>query len=100
MISAFPSSNTLLLIDSRSNIERLMGILRMVDVETAGEMKLFQLTYASAQDLAKTLELLFQSAAAGAAPGPGAPRPAGAPGGRPRRAARSSGSSRSSGRTT
>ncbi len=73
MISAFPSSNTILLIDSRINIDRLIGILRMVDVESPGEMKIFQLTYAAAQDLAKTLELLFQGGAAGGAgPAPAA----------------------------
>lgn len=69
MISAFPSSNTVLLIDSRSNIDRLLGILRTVDVESPGDLKIFRLTYASAQDLAKTLEQLFQS---GAAPAGGA----------------------------
>jgi len=71
MISAFASSNTVMLIDSRANIDRLLGILRMVDVESPGEMKIFPLTYAAAQDLAKTLELLFPNAVAGsAAPAP------------------------------
>ncbi|MEW6720184.1 MAG: type II secretion system secretin GspD [Thermodesulfobacteriota bacterium] len=68
MISPIASSNTVMLIDTRSNIDRLMGILRLVDVESQGEMKLFQLNYASAQDLAKTLELLFQTSAAPGAP--------------------------------
>ena len=71
MISSFPSANTIMLIDSRQNIERLMGILRLIDVESPNETKLFQLTYASAQDLAKTLEQLFPSAATpGATPTP------------------------------
>ncbi|MBE0602231.1 MAG: type II secretion system secretin GspD, partial [Deltaproteobacteria bacterium] len=71
MISAFASSNTVLLIDSRANIDRLMGIIRMVDTDSPGEMKIFKLVYAPAQDLAKTLELLFPTAAAGgAAPAP------------------------------
>jgi general secretion pathway protein D len=68
MISPFPSSNTILLIDSRANIDRLLGIVRMIDVESAGEMKIFRLAYAPAQDLANTLESLFQAGSAGAAP--------------------------------
>ncbi len=66
MISAFQSSNTILLIDSRSNIDRLLGILRSIDVESPGDLKIFRLTYAAAPDLAKTLEQLFQTGAAAA----------------------------------
>jgi general secretion pathway protein D len=72
LVSAFPASNTILLIDSRSNIDRIMGIIQQIDVETPGELKVFHLTYALAQDLAKTLESLFQASAA-----PGAPAAAG-----------------------
>lgn len=64
MISAFQSSNTILLIDSRANIDRLLGILRSVDVESPGDLKIFRLTYAAAPDLAKTLEQLFQAGSA------------------------------------
>lgn len=71
MISAFQSSNTILLIDSRSNIDRLLGILRSVDVESPGDLKIFGLTYAAAPDLAKTLEQLFHAGAAAPA-GPAA----------------------------
>ena len=72
MVSAFAASNTLLLIDSRSNIDRLLGIIAAIDVEGApGGMKVFPLTYASAQDVAKTLEALYQEtpATAGTAAG-------------------------------
>jgi general secretion pathway protein D len=68
LISAFSSSNTVLLIDSRANIDRIMGILQQIDVETPGEMKVYRLTYATAQDLAKTLEAVFQQTATPAAP--------------------------------
>jgi general secretion pathway protein D len=68
MISAFAGSNTVLLIDTRSNIDRLLGIIRLIDVEAPGDMKIYRLTYASVTELAKTLELLFPSSGAAAAP--------------------------------
>ncbi|MCL1925955.1 MAG: type II secretion system secretin GspD [Syntrophorhabdaceae bacterium] len=74
MISSFPSANTIMLIDSRQNIERLMGILNQIDIESQNETKLFQLTYASAQNLANTLEQLFPSATPPGAPAPQAGR--------------------------
>ncbi|GAB4240154.1 MAG: type II secretion system secretin GspD [Deltaproteobacteria bacterium] len=67
MVSAFASSNSLLLIDSRSNIERLLKILGEIDVEgSAGGLKVFPLSYAVAADIAKTLEAIYQESAAGA----------------------------------
>jgi len=63
LISAFASSNTLMLIDSRANIDRLMDIIAQIDVEAPGAMTVFRLTYASAADLAKTLDAIFQQAA-------------------------------------
>ena len=75
LISPFPSANTVMLIDSRQNIDRLLEILRMIDMESPSETKLFQLTYASAQDMAKTLDQLFPSSAqTGVAPPPQAGR--------------------------
>jgi general secretion pathway protein D len=68
LISQFASSNTLLLIDSRANVDRIMGIIGQIDVESPGEMMVFRLTYAAAQDLAKTLEAVFQQSATPAAP--------------------------------
>jgi general secretion pathway protein D len=67
LITSFTSSNTILLIDSRANIDRIMGIIGQIDVETPGEMKVFRLTYAAAQDLGKTLEAVFQQSATPAA---------------------------------
>lgn len=85
MVSAFASSNSLLLIDSRSNIDRLLKILGEIDVEgSAGGLKVFPLSYAVAADIARTLEAVYQESA-GAVPG--------APGGkaRARRVARTRG---------
>ncbi len=74
LVSAFGSSNTLLLIDSRSNVDRLFKILSELDVEgTPGNLKVFHLTYASAADTAKTLDSLFQESPS-ATPTRGRPR--------------------------
>jgi len=73
MVSAIASSNTLLLIDSRSNIDRVLKILSEVDVEgIAGGLKVFPLDYANAAEAARTIESLYQES------------PAGQPGARPR----------------
>jgi general secretion pathway protein D len=71
MLSQFPSSNTLLMIDSRANIDRVLRILSELDVEgVPPSLKIFPLRYAAAQDIAKTLEAVYQETAApGAAPG-------------------------------
>ena len=79
MVSAFPASNMLLLIDSRSNIDRLLGIIAEIDVDDGRQLKVFPLAYAPAQEVAKTLEALFRETPAAAAAAPGA-------GGRSRRA--------------
>jgi len=60
MVSAFGSSNTLLLIDSRANIDRIMAILAEVDSEgTPGVLRVYPLVYAIAADAAKTLSSIF-----------------------------------------
>jgi len=60
MVSAFGSSNTLLLIDSRANIDRIMAILAEVDSEgTPGVLRVYPLAYAIAADAAKTLTSIF-----------------------------------------
>ncbi|HEX9204299.1 MAG TPA: type II secretion system secretin GspD, partial [Candidatus Deferrimicrobiaceae bacterium] len=74
LLSQFPSSNTLLMIDSRANIDRVLRILSELDVEgVPPSLKIFPLKYASAQETAKTLEAVYQEtpvpgAAAGARP--------------------------------
>ncbi len=61
LLSSFPASNTLMLIDSRANIDRILKILSVIDVEgTSATLRIYPLKYASAQDLTKTLESLYQ----------------------------------------
>ena len=91
LITHFLSANTVMVIDTRQNIERLIGILRLIDVESPNETRIFTLTYAAAQDMAKTFELLFPSAT----PTPattGAPAQAGRAAAAPRRGAATGGS--------
>lgn len=66
MVSTFPSSNSLLLIDSRSNIERLLKILGEIDTEgNPGSIRVFPLTYAAPADVTKMLEAIYHEGAAG-----------------------------------
>jgi len=70
MVSAFGSSNTLMLIDSRANIDRIVTILAEVDSEgDSGILRIYPLSYALAADAAKTMSSLFVEG------GPGAPSP-------------------------
>ena len=60
MVSAFGSSNTLLLIDSRANIDRIVTILGEVDSEGApGILRVYPLAYAVATEAAKTLTSIY-----------------------------------------
>jgi len=70
MVSAFASSNTLLLIDSRANIDRIVTILGEVDsLGIPGVLRVYPLAYAVAADAAKTLTSIYlEGGAAGAAP--------------------------------
>jgi general secretion pathway protein D len=53
---SYPQSNILIVTDSRSNIKKLMDILKVVDVAGfAQEVRIFPLAYASAADLASKL---------------------------------------------
>jgi len=71
MVSAFGSSNTLMLIDSRANIDRILTILGEVDSEGApGILRVYPLAYAVVTEAAKTVSSIF------AASGPGAAAPA------------------------
>jgi general secretion pathway protein D len=71
MLTGFASSNTLLMIDSRANIDRVLRILSELDVEgVPPSMMIFTLRYASAQDAAKTFETIYQETVAqGTTPG-------------------------------
>ena len=66
MVSTFPSSNSLLLIDSRSNIERLLKILEEIDREgNPAGVRVFPLSYAVPADIVKMLEAIYHEGAAG-----------------------------------
>jgi general secretion pathway protein D len=68
MVSAFGSSNTLMLIDSRANIDRIVGILAEVDSEGApGILRVYPLSYAVATEAAKTLTSIYLEGAPGTA---------------------------------
>ncbi|MBF8258345.1 MAG: type II secretion system lipoprotein GspD [Actinobacteria bacterium] len=69
LLTAFPASNMLILIDSSSNIDRVVKILAEIDVEgSAGTLRIFPLKYASVNDIAKTLDALYQGTGAPGAP--------------------------------
>jgi general secretion pathway protein D len=70
MVSAFASSNTLLLIDSRANIDRIVTIISEVDnAGTPGVLRVYPLAYAVATEAAKTLTSIYlEGGAATAAP--------------------------------
>jgi general secretion pathway protein D len=68
MVSAFGSSNTLLLIDSRANIDRIVTIIGEVDGEgVPGILRVYPLAYAVATDAAKTLTSIYLEAGPAAA---------------------------------
>ena len=76
MVSAFGSSNTLLLIDSRANIDRIVTILEEVDSEgTPGILRFYPLSYAVAADVAKTLTTVSSRALRPPPRRPRRPRP-------------------------
>jgi general secretion pathway protein D len=82
MITSFPPSNTLIMIDSRANIDKVLGILAEIDREGTGTtMRIFTLKNASVAEIVKTLDLLYREtgtpqapAVRGRAPRPGKAR--------------------------
>ena len=79
MVSAFGSSNTLLLIDSRANIDRIVTILAEVDGPgSLGVLRVYPLDFAVATDAAKTLTSIYLEG------GPAVGTPAAATRARPR----------------
>ncbi len=78
LLTSFPPSNTLILIDSRANTDRMLKILADLDrAGTGAVLRIFPLKYASVTEVAKTLDALYQEQAAPGAPGqrPRAGRP-------------------------
>ncbi len=65
LLTSFPPSNTLLIIDSRANIDKILRILQEIDQEGTGStMQLFPLKNASVTEIAKTLDQLYKETAA------------------------------------
>ncbi|HJX73518.1 MAG TPA: type II secretion system secretin GspD, partial [Candidatus Deferrimicrobiaceae bacterium] len=64
LLTSFPASNTLIIIDSRSNIDRVMRILAEIDREGTGNtLHIVALKNASVTEIAKTLDSLYQEVA-------------------------------------
>jgi len=58
---SYPPTRTLIVTDVQSNIKRLMGLARAIDVEGVGEeISLIPLEYAGAGPLAKSLNTVFE----------------------------------------
>jgi general secretion pathway protein D len=69
MVSAFASSNTLMLIDSRANIDRIVKILEEVDnAGMTGILRVYPLAFAVAADAAKILTSVYIEGGPAAAP--------------------------------
>jgi general secretion pathway protein D len=64
VVVSYPPTGTLIIADVQSNIQRLLKIIDAIDIEGVGEMMaVIPLEFASAANLAKSLNTLFQSAA-------------------------------------
>jgi general secretion pathway protein D len=76
LISAFDPTNTLILIDTASNIDRLLGVISELDIEVPSRgIEFIKLENAYADDVAKTLQdVLEASAETAAAPAAGQPQ--------------------------
>ncbi|QQR89514.1 MAG: hypothetical protein IPJ88_15120 [Myxococcales bacterium] len=62
-ITAYAPTNTIIITDTGTNIQRMMRILESIDVQRTGEQVWIEpVYYADASDLAKTLEDMFPSA--------------------------------------
>ncbi|HEY3490896.1 MAG TPA: type II secretion system secretin GspD [Candidatus Deferrimicrobiaceae bacterium] len=73
LITSFTTSNTLILIDSRANVDRIVRIISEIDAEGATSiLRIISLKNASCVEIGKTLESIYQDSAAGAAVQPGA----------------------------
>ena len=63
VVIAYPATNLLIITDVLSNINRLMQIIKEIDVEeNVSEITVIPLEYATATEVAKTLDTIFQGA--------------------------------------
>ncbi len=65
-LQAYTPSNTILISDSAANIERLIKVIKRMDRADDEELEVIPLKYASAKDLAATIQKLQQSSVKGA----------------------------------
>ena len=92
LVSAFDPSNTLVLIDTSSNVERLVGIISELDVEMPERgLVVIRLENAYAETVAATLQQVLEAQTERTAGKPGAPAPA-RPAGQPAQPAGAAGS--------
>jgi len=65
-IGVFASTNTVIVVDYASNVEKLMAIISQMDTPTHEEViSLFQLKYAGAKEIAEKIEKIFKGRSAG-----------------------------------
>jgi general secretion pathway protein D len=65
-IGVFASTNTVIIVDYASNVEKLMAIIAQMDTPTHEEViSLFQLKYAGAKEIAEKVEKIFKGRSAG-----------------------------------
>ncbi|MBF0635070.1 MAG: hypothetical protein HQK85_10465, partial [Nitrospinae bacterium] len=65
-IGVFASTNTVIIVDYASNVEKLMAIIAQMDTPTHEEIiSLFQLKYAGAREIAEKVEKIFKARSAG-----------------------------------
>ena len=63
VVIAYPATNLLIVTDALSNINRLLQIIREIDVEeNVSEITVIPVLYATATDVAQTLDTIFQGA--------------------------------------
>ena len=61
---AYPPTNTLIVTDMHSNIQRLLRMIKAIDVSSSGqEISVFVLRYAVASQVVRLLDSIFQTAA-------------------------------------
>ncbi len=64
VLMAYPPTNTLIVTDMHSNIQRLLRMIKAIDVSSSGqEISVFVLRYAAASQVVKLLDSIFQTAA-------------------------------------
>lgn len=66
-ITAYQNNNTLVITDYANNMQRLAKIIASIDQPSAGDQVIIPLQYASAVDVAQTVNRLFAEATAGLA---------------------------------